>query len=87
MDTAEAFAAAVQRHDLHIASVGLAIWVGSEPTFTNRLAQSPGGSIMPERRDVIFRNCTRFGIRVKVLQVWGRPGTRDEVATRSAQAV
>lgn len=38
---AEAFEAAVRRHDAQIAALGMAIWVGSEPTFTDRLAQTP----------------------------------------------
>jgi uncharacterized protein (DUF2126 family) len=37
----EAFAAAVSRHDARIAALGLSIWVGSEPTFTDPRAQSP----------------------------------------------
>jgi uncharacterized protein (DUF2126 family) len=37
----EAFAAAVSRHDADIAALGLSIWVGSEPTFTDPRAQSP----------------------------------------------
>lgn len=37
----EAFEAAVRRHDARIAALGMAIWVGSEPTFTDRLAQTP----------------------------------------------
>jgi len=39
--TNEEFAAAVSRHDARIAALGLAIWVGSEPTFTDPRAQSP----------------------------------------------
>jgi uncharacterized protein (DUF2126 family) len=37
----EEFAAAVSRHDARIAALGLSIWVGSEPTFTDPCAQSP----------------------------------------------
>jgi uncharacterized protein (DUF2126 family) len=37
----EAFAAAVSRHDADITALGLSIWVGSEPTFTDPRAQSP----------------------------------------------
>lgn len=37
----EAFEAAVRRHDAQIAALDMAIWVGSEPTFTDRLAQTP----------------------------------------------
>jgi len=41
MWTIEAFEAAVRRHDVGLAARGLTIWVGSEPTFTDRTAQSP----------------------------------------------
>lgn len=41
MWTSEEFDAAVRRHDAQIAALGLSIWVGSEPTFTDRTAQSP----------------------------------------------
>ena len=41
MWTNEEFTAAVGRHDARIAALGLAIWVGSEPTFTDPGAQSP----------------------------------------------
>ncbi|MGA9991496.1 MAG: transglutaminase family protein, partial [Thiobacillaceae bacterium] len=40
MWTSEAFDAAVRRHDAQIAASGLTIWVGSEPTYTDRTAQS-----------------------------------------------
>ncbi|MGL6110947.1 MAG: transglutaminase family protein, partial [Rubrivivax sp.] len=36
----EAFEAAVRRHDAELAARGLTVWVGSEPTFTDRMAQS-----------------------------------------------
>ncbi len=39
--TAEAFEAAVRRHDDRLAAQGLTVWVGSEPTFTDRHAQTP----------------------------------------------
>ena len=38
----ESFERAVQLHDQQIAELGLHIWVGSEPTFTDREAQTPG---------------------------------------------
>ena len=41
MSTTEEFDAAVRRHDARIAALGTAIWVGSEPTFTDRGAQTP----------------------------------------------
>lgn len=41
MQPYDAFDAAVRRHDARVAALGLTIWVGSEPTFTDRNAQSP----------------------------------------------
>ena len=41
METDEVFEQAVQRHDAQAAALGLPLWVGSEPTFTDRLAQTP----------------------------------------------
>lgn len=41
METDDAFESAVQRHDAQVAALGLPIWVGSEPTFTDRQAQTP----------------------------------------------
>jgi uncharacterized protein (DUF2126 family) len=41
MWTIEEFEAGVRRHDAQIAALGLTIWVGSEPTFTDCTAQTP----------------------------------------------
>ncbi|MDH5622359.1 MAG: transglutaminase family protein, partial [Gammaproteobacteria bacterium] len=41
MGTGDQFDSAVRRHDARIAALGMTIWVGSEPTFTDRRAQSP----------------------------------------------
>lgn len=41
METDEVFEQAVQRHDAQVAALGLPLWVGSEPTFTDRQAQTP----------------------------------------------
>jgi hypothetical protein len=41
MPTADAFEAAVGRHDARVAALALTVWVGSEPTFTDRHAQTP----------------------------------------------
>jgi hypothetical protein len=37
----EAFDMAIRCHDRAVAETGLAIWVGAEPTFTDRLSESP----------------------------------------------
>ncbi len=41
MWNSEAFANAVRHHDATLAARGMTIWVGAEPTFTDRHAQSP----------------------------------------------
>ena len=41
METDNTFELAVRRHDERIAQRGAPIWVGSEPTFTDREAQTP----------------------------------------------
>jgi len=41
MEADHIFETAVQRHDAQVAALGLPIWVGSEPTFTDRQAQTP----------------------------------------------
>ena len=67
MWTSEAFDAAVRRHDAQIAALGLTIWVGSEPTFTDRTAQSPEwlnqalGGDKEQRANVLLGGlCRRF---------------------------
>ncbi len=39
--SSEDFDQAVRRHDARLEELGLIVWVGSEPTFTDRMAQSP----------------------------------------------
>ena len=41
MEADHIFETAVQRHDAQVAALGLPLWVGSEPTFTDRQAQTP----------------------------------------------
>jgi len=67
MWTIEAFDAAVRRHDAGLAARGLTIWVGSEPTFTDRSAQSPhwlsralGGDKEERARALLSGLCRRF---------------------------
>jgi uncharacterized protein (DUF2126 family) len=67
MWTREEFDAAVRRHDARIAALGLTIWVGSEPTFTDRNAQSPewlsqalGGDKAQRAEAVLAGLCRRF---------------------------
>lgn len=64
---AEAFDAAVRRHDAQVAALGLTVWVGSEPTFTDRHAQTPewlssalGGDKELRARSLLARLCLRF---------------------------
>ncbi len=63
----EAFDAAVRRHDAEVAATGLSIWVGSEPTFTDRFAQSPpwlnaalGGDKEQRAQALLAGLCERF---------------------------
>ncbi|MGA7181325.1 MAG: transglutaminase family protein [Thiobacillaceae bacterium] len=67
MSTNEEFDAAVRRHDAQIAALGLDIWVGSEPTFTDRIAQSPewlsqalGGDKEQRAKALLGGLCQRF---------------------------
>jgi uncharacterized protein (DUF2126 family) len=67
MWTNEEFDAAVRRHDAQIAALGLTIWVGSEPTFTDRIAQSPewlsqalGGDKEQRAKAILGGLCRRF---------------------------
>ena len=67
MWTSEEFEAAVRGHDARIASLGLTIWVGSEPTFTDRTAQSPewlhqalGGDKEQRAKALLGGLCCRF---------------------------
>ena len=41
MSTPDAFEAEVRDHDARVAATGLKLWVGSEPTFTDRFASTP----------------------------------------------
>jgi uncharacterized protein (DUF2126 family) len=67
MWTIEAFDTAVREHDALLAARGLTVWVGSEPTFTDRQAQSPpwlnralGGDKEQRAQAVLGGLCRRF---------------------------
>jgi len=67
MRTREEFEAAVRGHDARIAASGLTIWVGSEPTFTDRSVQSPewqttalGGDKEQRAEALLTGLCQRF---------------------------
>ena len=67
MSTSDAFEAAVCSHDAQIAALGLTIWVGSEPTFTDRSVQSPewlnaalGGNKEQRAKAILAGLCRRF---------------------------
>jgi uncharacterized protein (DUF2126 family) len=66
MNTSETFEAAVRRHDRDLAALGLALWVGSEPTFTDRLSHAPhwlsaalGGDKLQRAQALLRDMCTR----------------------------
>lgn len=62
MGTEKSFELAVHRHDECIAELGLDIWVGSEPTFTDRESQAPFwlhaalGGDKEQRAQALLRN-------------------------------
>jgi len=67
MESDEAFEAAVRRHDAQVKAAGLTLWVGSEPTFTDRHLQSPpwlnqalGTEKEARARALLVRLCRRF---------------------------
>jgi uncharacterized protein (DUF2126 family) len=67
MWTIDAFDEAVRQHDAVLAARGLTVWVGSEPTFTDRWAQSPpwlnralGGDKEQRAQAVLGGLCRRF---------------------------
>ena len=67
MSTTEEFEASVRRHDSRVAALGQTIWVGSEPTFTDRGAQTPewlntalGGDKEHRARALLGRLCRRL---------------------------
>jgi uncharacterized protein (DUF2126 family) len=84
MTTHEEFDAAVRRHDARITALGLTIWVGSEPTFTDRNAQSPewlnnalGGAKEQRAEALLGGLCRRFHAGV-VLRSVGRQYPGEE---------
>jgi hypothetical protein len=67
MSTTEEFDAAVRRHDSRLAALALTVWVGSEPTFTDRSAQTPewlnaavGGAKEQRAQALLGGLCQRF---------------------------
>jgi uncharacterized protein (DUF2126 family) len=67
MWTSEDFDADVRCHDVQIEALGLTIWVGSEPTFTDRVAQAPewlsqalGGDKEQRAKALLSGLCRRF---------------------------
>jgi uncharacterized protein (DUF2126 family) len=66
MPSPEAFEAAVRRHDTRLAALRQVVWVGSEPTFTDRFSQAPewlsqalGGAKEPRAQALLARLCRR----------------------------
>ncbi len=63
----EAFDDAVREHDLQLAVLGLEVWVGSEPTFTDRTSEAPewlhkalGGGKLGRARALLAELHARF---------------------------
>jgi uncharacterized protein (DUF2126 family) len=84
METDDSFESAVQHHDGLVAELGLPIWVGSEPTFTDREAQTPAwlhaalGDDKELRARALLRTLSRLMPGALVLRSTGRlyPGER-----------
>lgn len=57
MPTTETFEAAVHRHDQRLAALGLPLWVGSEPTFTDRWSHAPHWLATALGGDKLARAC------------------------------
>lgn len=84
MASTDTFAAAVLRHDERVAAHGLSIWVGSEPTFTDRQAQTPHwlftalGGDKAERAQALMRSLSASMPGGLVLRSLGRlyPGEK-----------
>jgi uncharacterized protein (DUF2126 family) len=84
MGSHDEFDADVRRHDAQIAALGLTIWAGSEPTFTDRFAQSPewlsqalGGDKAQRAEALLGGICRRFPGSV-VLRSVGRQYPGEE---------
>ncbi len=71
--------AEAREHDAALASRGLDIWIGAEPTFTDRRSQDPwwlsqpeGGDKEPRARDLLQRLAARLAGGARLLRVRGR---------------
>jgi len=84
MEPDPSFESAVRRHDERIAELGTPVWVGSEPTFTDREAQTPAwlrsalGDDKERRAQALLRTLSRLMPGGLVLRSVGRlyPGEK-----------
>src|ERR687888_1505168 len=74
-----ALAAEVAEHDDAVARRGLEIWIGAEPTFTERRSQDPwwlgqaeGGDKEPRARALLLALAPRLAGAVRLMRVRGR---------------
>jgi uncharacterized protein (DUF2126 family) len=81
----EAFEQAVREHDEQLARLGLAIWVGSEPTFTDRWSERPEwlyqalGSDKEARAEALMAGLSRHFPGSAVLRTLGRQYPGEDV--------
>jgi uncharacterized protein (DUF2126 family) len=69
----------VREHDAAVASAGVALWIGAEPTFTDRASTEPwwigeaeGGDKEARARALLLALAPRLGGRARLLRVRGR---------------
>jgi uncharacterized protein (DUF2126 family) len=75
----EALLAEIRAHDAAVARLGLDLWIGSEPTFTDRTSQEPwwlglaeGGEKEARARDLLLALAPRLPGPVRLLRTRGR---------------
>ncbi len=82
-----ALLAEIRAHDAAVARLGIDIWIGAEPTFTDRNSQEPcwlgqaeGGDKEARARALLVALAPRLGSMVRILRTRGRlyPGERRE---------
>ena len=82
-----ALLAEIRAHDAAVARLGIDIWIGAEPTFTDRSSQEPcwlgqaeGGDKEARARALLVALAPRLGSMVRILRTRGRlyPGERRE---------
>lgn len=85
MHSGATFDDAVRRHDARIGALGLDVWVGSEPTFTDRFAQTPEwlnqplGGDKEQRAEALLAGLGRWAPGAAILRSVGRQYPGEEL--------